>query len=217
MIKIAPSLLSADMARLAEAVELISDHADYIHCDVMDGHFVPNLTFGAPVVAAVKKTSSLPLDVHLMIETPGRWVDDYRRAGLDQNDFLTFHYEAEEHPRHVIAHIRDAGIKPGIAVKPKTGFEAFKYLIELVDQVLIMTVEPGFGGQKFMQDVLSKVQLTRRASDAVIIGIDGGIDCSTAPEAVNAGANLLVAGNAVFGKADPVSAIKDIRNSIESR
>ena len=157
------------MARFAEAVEMVSEEADYIHCDVMDGHFVPNLTFGAPVVAAIKKVSSLPLDVHLMIEAPGRWIDDYLKAGLDHNDFLTFHYEAEDIPEYVIARIRDAGVRPGIAIKPKTGYDAFSDLIEYVDQVLIMTVEPGFGEQTFMRDMLEKARLTRKAYSSVII------------------------------------------------
>ena len=143
MIKIAPSLLSADMAKLAEAVASIGDVADYVHCDVMDGHFVPNLTFGAPVVAAVKRVSPLPLDVHLMIETPGRWVNDYIKAGLDSQDFLTFHCEAETDPVSVIELIRASGVRPGIAVKPATRYDEFVDLIGLVDQVLIMTATPG--------------------------------------------------------------------------
>ncbi len=214
MISISPSLLSADMARLAEAVAIVEHDAEYIHCDVMDGHFVPNLTFGAPIVAALKKVSSLPLDVHLMIESPGRWIDDYLATGLDDNDFLLFHYEAETDPRKPIEHIRKAGVRPGIAIKPMTGFDEFKELIELVDQVLIMTVEPGFGGQDFMRENLVKVRRTRELFPEVVIGIDGGIDTTTAPEAVEAGANLLVAGSAVFGQPDPAEAIRNIRKSI---
>jgi ribulose-phosphate 3-epimerase len=215
LLKIAPSLLSADMARLADAVKSVASAADYIHCDVMDGHFVPNLTFGAPVVAAVKKISPIPLDVHLMIECPGKWINDYIIAGLDNDDFLTFHVEAESKPEDLIAQIRNAGVRPGIAIKPKTIFEQFEGLVELVDQVLIMTVEPGFGGQKFMPDMLDKVKLTRQISQSVVIGIDGGIDKNTAPLAVQAGADLLIAGNAVFGYADPELAIQNIRRSIE--
>ncbi|MCF7809609.1 ribulose-phosphate 3-epimerase [bacterium] len=214
MLKIAPSLLSADMARLAEAVESIASSADYVHCDVMDGHFVPNLTFGAPVVGAVKKVSSLPLDVHLMIEHPGRWIKDYLDAGLDSEDFLTFHVEAEFDPEAIISRIRQTGVRPGIAIKPNTSFEQFEGLIELVDQVLIMTVEPGFGGQKFMHDMLTKVKMTRQMSKLVVIGIDGGIDKNTAHLAVEAGADLLIAGSAIFGHSDPQSAIAEIRRSI---
>jgi len=215
LIKIAPSLLSADMARLADTIESISEAADYVHCDVMDGHFVPNLTFGAPVVSAIKKVSSLPLDVHLMIEYPGKWIDDYLNAGLDADDFLTFHLEAEQNPEEALQRIRGAGVRPGIAIKPKTDFAQFKGLIGLVDQVLIMTVEPGFAGQKFMSDMLIKVRMTRLESKSVVIGIDGGIDKNTAPLAVSAGADLLIAGSAVFGEADPAFAVTDIRRSAE--
>jgi len=199
VISIAPSLLSADMARLAEAVMMVENVADYIHCDVMDGHFVPNLTFGAPIVSAVKRVSALPLDVHLMIESPGRWIDDYLDGGLGKKDYLTFHVEAEPDPSGVIERIRAAGVRPGIAVKPGTLFEAFEDYIGSVDQVLIMTVEPGFGGQEFMRDNLLKVRKVRDLFPDVVIGIDGGIDVSTAPEAVRAGADLLTAGSAVFG------------------
>ena len=216
MIYISPSLLSADMSRLAEAVDIITDTADYVHCDVMDGHFVPNLTFGAPVVAVVKRVSVLPLDVHLMIEAPGRWINDYIKAGLDANDFLTFHVETEAEPESVIERIRDYGVRPGIAVKPGTGFEEFRHLIGIVDQVLIMTVEPGFGGQSFMRDKLEKATLTRSVSSSVVIGVDGGIDTETAPEAVRAGANLLVAGTAVYGGNDPTLALRRLRASVET-
>ncbi len=216
MIYLSPSLLSADMSRLAEAVDIITDAADYVHCDVMDGHFVPNLTFGAPVVAAVKRVSILPLDVHLMIESPGRWINDYVKAGLDSNDFLTFHVETEAEPEEVIERIRDSGVRPGIAVKPGTGFEEFKHLIEIVDQVLIMTVEPGFGGQSFMRDKLEKATMTRSVSSSVVIGVDGGIDTETAPEAVRAGVNLLVAGTAVYSGNNPTLALRRLRASVET-
>lgn len=214
MIYIAPSLLSADMARLAEAIVMVSAAADYIHCDIMDNHFVPNLTFGAPVVKAIKKDSLLPMDVHLMIESPGRWIKDFISAGLDECDFLTFHAEADPDPSQTISAIRDAGIRPGLAVKPETGisdlFELFKY----VDQVLIMTVEPGFGGQSFIHEMMSKVREIRRAFPSIVIGIDGGIDVETAPVAVSAGADLLVAGSAVYGQNDPVVAIRAIRHAV---
>ncbi|MDP8240228.1 MAG: ribulose-phosphate 3-epimerase [Candidatus Hatepunaea meridiana] len=210
MIRISPSLLSADLARLAEAVDIVADEAHYIHCDIMDGHFVPNLTFGAPVVAAIKRASAIPLDVHLMIESPGKWIDDYIKAGLDEKDFLTFHYEAEPDSEEVIKRIRDSGVRPGIAIKPKTEYEQFEYLIKLVDQVLIMTVEPGFGGQEFMQDKLIKVKKIRQAFPSVVIGVDGGIDINTASVAVQAGADLLVAGTAIYGQPDPGVAIKNI-------
>jgi len=217
LIHIAASLLSADMAKLAEAVKLVTGEVDYIHCDVMDGHFVPNLTFGAPVVAAIKRVSSIPLDVHLMIEAPGRWLNDYIKAGLDERDFLTFHYEAEPDPVSVIARIRSAGIKPGISIKPGTPFEEVAELVGSVDQVLVMTVEPGFGGQHFMHGMLPKIESARTtAGQSKVVAVDGGIDPQTAPLVVRAGADLLVAGNAIFRRGDPVRAVRDLREAISN-
>ena len=214
-IYISPSLLSADMARLAEAVEFVAGEADYIHCDVMDDHFVPNLTFGPPVIAAVKRLNLMKLDVHLMIESPGRRIDDYLSAGLDKNDFLTFHFEAEPEAETILKEIRDAGVRPGISVKPGTPFEDIENLISLCDQILIMTVEPGFGGQKFMGDMMPKVSAARKlARSHQVIAVDGGVDINTARIVVNAGADLLVAGSAIYGKDDPVRAIVDIRESL---
>ncbi len=214
-IYISPSLLSADMARLAEAVEIVAGEADYIHCDVMDDHFVPNLTFGPPVIAAVKRLNLMKLDVHLMIESPGRRIDDYLSAGLDKNDFLTFHFEAEPEAETILKEIRDAGVRPGISVKPGTPFEDIENLISLCDQILIMTVEPGFGGQKFMGDMMPKVSAARKlARSHQVIAVDGGVDINTARIVVNAGADLLVAGSAIYGKDDPVRAIVDIRESL---
>ncbi|MFC2150043.1 ribulose-phosphate 3-epimerase [Calditrichota bacterium] len=213
-IYIAPSLLSADMARFSEAIELVQEHVDYIHCDVMDGHFVPNLTFGAPVVKALKRASRLPLDVHLMIENPDRWVEDYLNAGLDSRDFLTFHIEAVSDATATIAKISAKGVRPGIAIKPKTYLSIVEPFVGLIDQVLIMTVEPGFGGQSFMEDCLVKAeQLRQHFGDDLVIGVDGGIDVGTAPKAVLAGCNLLVAGSSIYGKPDPLEAISDLRES----
>lgn len=212
---IAPSLLSADMANFTEAVRAIANDADYVHCDVMDGHFVPNLTFGAPVVKAIKRISSLPLDVHLMIEVPGRWICDYLDAGLDKNDFLTFHLEAESNPIETIAQIRKAHVRPGISIKPDTPIEDVIEFLHLVDQLLIMTVEPGFGGQSF-RDMSYKITIAReRFGDSLIIGVDGGIDPTTAPTVVNAGADLLIAGSAIYGRKGltPAEAVKEIRQS----
>ncbi len=214
MIYISPSLLSADMANLELAVRSVESAADYIHCDVMDGHFVPNLTFGAPVVRALKRISKLPLDVHLMIDNPGRWIDDYVKAGLDERDFLVFHVEAEDNPLEIVNYIKERGIKPGISVKPGTDLNAFLDVILEVSQVLVMTVEPGFGGQSFMSKMMTKVELVKSISNSeLLIGVDGGIDVKTAPAAVRAGANLLIAGSAIYGKDNPAQAVSDIRSA----
>lgn len=214
-IKISPSLLSADMSRLYEEVTLIAEKADYVHCDVMDGHFVPNLTFGAPVIAALKKHDIIPLDVHLMIETPAKWIDDYlfqSRMGAD--DFLTIHIEADDQPDDTLQRIRAAGVRPGLAVKPGTSLQMVVSLWNLIDQILIMTVEPGFGGQKFMAEVLPKIKEARSLiRPHQVIGVDGGISPATAELVSEAGADLLVAGGAVYGTDDPLEAIDNIRRS----
>lgn len=205
------SLLSADMACFRKSIRRIEGAVHYLHCDIMDGHFVPNLTYGAPVVKAIKKATSIPLDVHLMIEKPGKWIDCYIDAGLDKNDYLTFHIEAEANPREVLKRIRSAGIKPGIVVKPGTPAAKISGLEELVDQVLVMTVEPGFGGQKFIAEMLDKIRTVRTMfPENVIIAVDGGIDCSTAPMVYNAGATLFIAGSAIFGARRPRDAAEKI-------
>jgi len=215
MIKISPSLLSADMSRLADAVLIVKEVADYVHCDVMDGHFVPNLTFGAPVVKALKKLNVMPLDVHLMIENPGKWLDDYFNAGLNKKDYLTFHFEAETEPEMVLKRIRDRKVKSGLAIKPGTPFEAVEHLLEWIDQILIMTVEPGFGGQKFMEDMLGKIRSARELiRPGQVIAIDGGINPDTARMVVRAGADFLIAGGSVYGISDPVRAIEEIKDAL---
>ena len=209
---ISPSLLSADMARLAEAVEAVQGEADYIHCDVMDAHFVPNLTFGAPIVSDLKKLDLIPLDVHLMIESPGKWIDAYLDTGLENNDFLTFHFEAEPNPIEVIEKIRKANVSPGISIKPGTPFEEIQEYLELVDMLLIMTVEPGFGNQKFMSDMLPKISKARSlARSDQVIAVDGGINLKSVRSAVKAGSDFLVAGSAVYGQKNPIEAIQNIR------
>jgi len=214
-IKISPSLLSADMSRLLDDVQLIAEQAEYAHCDVMDGHFVPNLTFGSPVIKALKKHDIMPLDVHLMIETPGKWIDDYLvNAKLGAGDFLTFHIEAEDDTAETLRRIRSAGVRPGLAVKPGTSLEAIKPYWELIDQVLIMTVEPGFGGQSFMADMLPKIsEACSLIKPNQIIGVDGGISPKTAGLVAEAGADLLVAGGAIYGTDDPLTAINNIRKA----
>lgn len=208
---IAPSILSADFARLDREIERIPS-ADWIHVDVMDGHFVPNLSFGAPVAKAVGEVTDKPMDCHLMIEDPARWVDDYVDAGAFN---VTFHVEATDDPKGVADQLRSQGCKAGISVKPGTPIEPYFDLLDHVDLVLIMSVEPGFGGQKFMPAVLDKVRALRAEIDRrgldVLIQIDGGIDSATIGECAAAGCDVFVAGSAVYGAPDPDATVESLR------
>ena len=210
MIKIAPSILSADFAHLARDIEAIST-ADYVHVDVMDGLFVPNISIGIPVVKSIRPTTSLPLDVHLMIERPVRYGEQFCDAGAD---LVTVHVESdtEEKLHDAIARIHAKGKRAGVVVKPKTPASAVLPFIDKVELILVMTVEPGFGGQKFMADMMPKVQTIRGYIDAMNPGceleVDGGVDAATAPLCVEAGADVLVAGSAVFGKDDRTAAVR---------
>lgn len=208
---IAPSILSGDFANLEKDIKnLEKNGADWIHVDVMDGHFVPNLTIGAPVVKALKKVASIPLDVHLMISNPEKYIKDFANAG---SSLITFHYEAsKENSLNLIKEIQSYGIKAGISIKPKTKPEEIFNLLDIVDMVLIMTVEPGFGGQKFMEDCASKIkQIKENAKKDIIIEVDGGINSETAKICVNYGANALVAGNYVFSSNNMKEAIESLR------
>ncbi len=212
-ILMAPSILSADFTRLAEAVAVVeAAGADWLHVDVMDGHFVPNLTIGPPVVRALKRVTAVPLDVHLMIDNADETVDWYLEAGAD---LVTVHAEGVRDLPGVAARIRAAGARAGVSVKPKTPAGVLAGVIAQIDVVLVMSVEPGFGGQSFMPEVLPKIaEIARMASEAgadVIIEVDGGVDERTAPLVVAEGARMLVAGNAVFGAPDPAAALKAIR------
>ena len=208
---IAPSILSADFARLDREIERIPS-ADWIHVDVMDGHFVPNLSFGAPVAKAVGKVTDKPMDCHLMIEDPARWVNDYVDAGAFN---VTFHVEATDDPQGVADQLHAKGCKAGISVKPGTPSEPYFDLLDHVDLGLIMSVEPGFGGQKFMPAVLDKVRALRAEIDRrgldVLIQIDGGIDSATIGECAAAGCDVFVAGSAVYGVPDPDAMIESLR------
>ncbi len=208
-IKIAPSLLSADFARLGEEVARVEKAGcDWIHIDVMDGHFVPNITVGPFIVKAIRKVTRLPLDVHLMIENPGQYIDSFADAGSDS---ITVHAEAcPKNLAEVLQKIRARGAKVGVSLKPVTGIETIQNHLKDIDMVLLMTVNPGFGGQAFMPEVLSKIEALRRIFDKDI-EVDGGINKETSKEVVRAGANVLVAGTAVFGKPDVKQAIEDLR------
>lgn len=200
MVKIAPSILSADFSRLGEQVrDLESNGADIIHLDIMDGKFVPNITFGVPVIKSIRSYTQLPFDVHLMIEEPSRYIEDYVKAGAD---FITIHYEAERHVDRTINRIKELGAKAAIALNPGTPVSNIKDLIPYLDMVLIMSVNPGFGGQKYIRYASNKIrevkQLSENYNSNMLIEVDGGIDVSTISDAVNCGANVIVAGSAVF-------------------
>ena len=212
---ISPSILASDFSRLAEEVKSIENAgADLVHIDVMDGMFVPNITLGAPVVSCLKGKTSLPFDVHLMIEEPVRYIDDFVKAGAD---IITFHIEAAKDVKATIEKIKEAGCKPAISIKPNTPADVvFPYIDELY-MVLVMTVEPGFGGQSFMRETMPKVrairdEATKRGLD-LRIQVDGGIDDKTVSEATENGADVLVAGSYVFKAADRKAAIEKLRNA----
>lgn len=207
MIKIAPSILSADYASLGSAVDALKDWgADYVHLDVMDGAFVPNITFGAPMTKALRKHTDLVFDAHLMVENPAKWVQDFKSAGAD---ILTIHIEADRHAHRTLQLIRSLGMKAGIALNPQTPPEAIAYFIEAVDLILVMTVNPGFGGQKFIPEAAKKITVIRRMleekglANRVEIEVDGGVNAETAKTCREYGANVLVAGNAVYSAPDP--------------
>ena len=214
----APSILSADFTRLAEAVGLVeAAGADYIHVDVMDGHFVPNLTIGPPVVRALKGIAKAPLDVHLMIDNADTTVSWYLDAGAD---WVTVHAEACDHLHRIVQTIHAAGAQAGVALNPATPASVLQEVITDLDLVLVMSVNPGFGGQAFIPGAVAKVsevsEMVAATGSAALIEVDGGIDETTAPLVAAAGARVLVAGNAVFGRADPGAALRAIRTSAEA-
>ena len=207
---ISPSILSADFANLEKDIKAIENAgADWLHIDVMDGHFVPNITIGVPVVKSIKKITKLPLDVHLMIENPEKYVEAFALAGAD---IITFHYEAAKDIGETINLIKSFGIKAGMSIKPKTAPEVvFPYLNNL-DLVLVMTVEPGFGGQQFMQDCAEKISLIKsKAPENLIIQVDGGINAQTARICTSYGANSLVAGNYIYKSDDIQKAVNSLK------
>ncbi|MDF0725231.1 ribulose-phosphate 3-epimerase [Cytobacillus sp. S13-E01] len=213
MIKIAPSILSADFSKLGDEIKDVEKGgADYIHIDVMDGHFVPNITIGAMIVKAVRPITQLPLDVHLMIENPDQYISDFAKAGAD---YISVHVEACRHLHRTIQLIKSEGVKPGVVLNPATPIESIKHILDDVDLVLLMTVNPGFGGQKFIHSVLPKInELSKIINDrelSIEIEVDGGVNEATAKLCVEAGATVLVAGSAVYDEKDRAIAISKLR------
>jgi ribulose-phosphate 3-epimerase len=216
MIKLAPSILSADFARLGEQIdEVARAGADYVHVDVMDGHFVPNITIGAPVVASIRRATTLPLDVHLMIEHPERYVSQFAEAGAD---IITVHVEASAHLHATILLIKELGAKAGVSLNPSTPVAVAAEFLPHVDLVLIMSVNPGFGGQSFMPEVLPKIADMRKLLNnrelRAELEVDGGINADNARDIVQAGADILVAGNSIFGAQEGIGeAIRRLREA----
>ena len=215
MVKVAPSILSADFVNLERDIRALKETgADYVHVDVMDGLFVPNITIGIPVVAAIRRITDMPLDVHLMIDRPLRYVDDFCKAG---SDLLTVHVEADtqENTLAALKRIRENGVRAAISVKPKTPAEAVLPFLPYCDLILVMTVEPGFGGQSFMQDMMPKLKTIRGYIDAQNPGceleVDGGVNTETARICRENGANVLVAGSAYFRAADPAAFVRAVK------
>ena len=216
MIKIAPSVLSADFSRLGEHImQLEAYGADMIHIDVMDGMFVPNISFGVPIIKSIRKLTKLPFDVHLMIEEPSRYIEDFAQAGAD---IITVHYETDRHIDRTINYIKSFGVKAGIALNPATPVDCIKHLISNLDMVLIMSVNPGFGGQKYIKYCSGKIKEVRALSDKynkdIMIQVDGGIDGGNISEVVSSGANVIVAGSAVFKNNEIEKNIKALRAGI---
>ncbi|MBU6081347.1 MULTISPECIES: ribulose-phosphate 3-epimerase [Allobacillus] len=215
MVKIAPSILSADFAKLGEEIKEVESAVDYIHVDVMDGHFVPNITIGPLIVDAIRPVTDLPLDVHLMIENPEHYIQAFVDAGAD---IITVHQEACPHLHRVVQQIKQAGVKAGVVINPATPVESIEYVLEDVDLVLVMTVNPGFGGQSFIPSGLNKIKqlfdLRSEHGYSYEIEVDGGVNQETAKQCIDAGADVLVAGSAIFNKDNRIEAIKAIKESL---
>lgn len=216
MKKIAPSILSADFTRLGEEIKAVEKAgADYIHIDVMDGHFVPNITVGPMIVAAARQATDLPLDVHLMIESPDMYIDDFVKAG---SDLITVHVETVTHLHRLLGVIRDAGVKAGVALNPATPLSSIEYVLKNLDMVVLMTVNPGFAAQSFIPEVLPKIrelkEIIAQKGIEVDIEVDGGINVKNIGQAAQAGANVFVAGSAIFGSGDYAETISVMRKNI---
>ena len=213
---ITPSILNADFLNIANEIDRVSNEADWLHLDVMDGHFVPNLSFGPAMVNAVSNYSSLPIDVHLMITHPEKWISEYVQAGADS---ISFHYEATSNPVEIAQELRSQNIKVGLAIKPATSFNSIKQIIEEFDLLLIMTVEPGFGGQKYIREMNPKIAEARNYIDQIeskiMIQADGGINLETIKESADSGADVFVAGSVVYKSDDPAGMIRRLKNRIK--
>lgn len=205
-IQIAPSILSADFGKLNEEIATVEPYVDLLHVDIMDGHFVPNITMGPPIVSKIQ--SSLPLDLHLMIENPEQYIDDFVKAGAAS---ITVHAEACKHLHRVIQQIKAAGVKAAVSLNPATPIEDIKHVLDDVDMVLVMSVNPGFGGQKFIDGALDKIRKLRSMKPELSIEVDGGVNAETGKQCIEAGANILVAGSYIFGAKDRKAAIATLR------
>lgn len=205
--KLSPSLLSADFGRLAEEIRAVEGAATYLHFDVMDGHFVPNLTFGPPVVNALRRYTSLPFDIHLMIDRPATYAPRFQ---VGPEDVITFHVEAADPPDEVIRTVRKLGCQVGISLRPGTALEEIVPYLDRVDWVLVMSVEPGFGGQEFIPEALDRIRELRRliGDRPITIAVDGGINAGNVRQVVEAGAEVIIAGSAIYGKGDPAAAAR---------
>lgn len=217
MIKLAPSILSADFSKLGEEVKVVEDAGcEYLHIDVMDGHFVPNISFGPVVIKSIRKKSNMVFDCHLMIDEPARYIKDFADAGAD---IITIHYEATNHLHRAIMAVKECGCKVGVSLNPATPISVLEYILQDLDMVLIMSVNPGFGGQSFIQSSIAKIRdlknmITERNLN-IDIQVDGGVSNSTIGDIVEAGANILVAGSAIFGKKDIKLAVNELRENAE--
>lgn len=216
-IKISASILSADPMRLGKAIKDVeSANVDFIHIDVMDGHFVPNLTMGPFIAKGVKEITNLPLDIHLMIDNPDKFIEPFAKIA-SKGDIITFHIETTDNPQEIVSAIKDFGLLAGVALNPSTPEQSIEKILESVDLILVMTVNPGFSGQKFMSDVMPKLEnISKMMRNGTYLEVDGGLTSENAPLAVRNGANIIAAASSIFKHTDTYQAVQELRNSIEA-